>query len=334
MSKSVYSSSFIIILLSVAFIIIGLPLFAYAQDEQQAMSEKAMAEKNMQDKSMESNMEKGMDKNMDKEMMMSDTDAESKEMMDANNIRFPVAVDQQHQSDLKHYQEQVDSILVGTEEISLLNEASQSANSKGTVILLPDWQLSATNAKSMEFLRTKLPELGWATIAIQPFAMPSGYPSSALTASQRQQENQTVVSDYLDRLSMMLEKVMEQARQNPGIILLISEGTHAALLTDLLHQQRNELPNALILMSSYQLDNSQQQHFAEQLAQLDVATLDLVLAQDHPLATQSADLRKRFANTELKLDYRQQHLFNISTSYYPEQDLLKAILGWLKVNGW
>ena len=101
MPKSVYSSSFTIILLSVAFIIISLPLFAYAQDEQQAMSEKEMTEKAMQDKSMESSMEKGMDKNMDKEMMMSDTDAKSKEMMDANNIRFPVAVDEQHQSDLK-----------------------------------------------------------------------------------------------------------------------------------------------------------------------------------------------------------------------------------------
>ena len=56
--------------------------------------------------------------------------------------------------------------------------------------------------------------------------------------------------------------------------------------------------------------------------------------RDHPLALSSAKLRLSQANKEMKAFYRQRRLNNLTSSYYPQKDLLIAIKGWLTTIGW
>ena len=137
----------------------------------------------------------------------------------------------------------------------------------------------------------------------------------------------------------MLNAVMNTAKEYPGIVLVIAQGNNAALLVDLYSETGNQLPNALILLSSYRksnqaLTNSVNEEFARQLAFTELPVLDLYLKHDNPLVLAKAAQRKYFSQQEMKVYYRQRQLNNNVTGYYPEKELLNQINGWLKAIGW
>ena len=101
-----------------------------------------------------------------------DKAATKKVMNRAQSIKAPSNLHLQHQNDLKHYITKLDSLLVGTEEIATLFTPSETSNSKGVIILLPDWQQSALTPRSMAFLQKAMPSKGWTTLTIQPLSKP------------------------------------------------------------------------------------------------------------------------------------------------------------------
>ncbi|ALO36022.1 hypothetical protein CMT41_15795 [Colwellia sp. MT41] len=259
----------------------------------------------------------------------------------ANTIEKPIALTTQHKADLKHYLsvEQVKPLLAGPNDYLTLVKRYTSANSKGVAILLPEWQQGATNPKAINYLRNALPAEGWSTIAIQPNNKPENYPSSAITLSEQKKENKLILKNYKNKLGAMLNAVMNTAKEYPGIVLVIAQGNNAALLVDLYSEAGNQLPNALILLSSYRksnpgLTNSVNEKFARQLAFTELPVLDLYLKHDNPLVLAKAAQRKSFAKQEMKVYYRQRQLNNYITGYYPEKELLIQINGWLKAIGW
>ena len=259
----------------------------------------------------------------------------------ASTIPKPIALTQQHKEDLKHYltSEQVKPLLAGPDDYLTLVKRYTSANSKGVAILLPEWQQGATNPKAINFLRNALPAQGWSTIAIQPSSKPDNYPSTAITVAEQKKENDLILKEYKNKLGAMLNAVMNTAKEYPGIVLVIAQGNNAALLVDLYSETGNQLPNALILLSSYRksnqtLTNSVNEEFARQLAFTELPVLDLYLKHDNPLVLAKAAQRKSFAQQEMKVYYRQRQLHNNVTGYSPEKELLNQINGWLKAIGW
>ncbi|KGJ94258.1 DUF3530 family protein [Colwellia psychrerythraea] len=256
-------------------------------------------------------------------------------------IKKPIELTKQHKEDLKHYlaTEQVQPLLAGPDDYLTLVKRYTSANSKGVVILLPEWQQGATNPKAINYLRNELPAKGWSTIAIQPSNKPEGYPSSAITVEQQKEENQLTLKEYKSKLNSMLNAVMNTARKYPGIVLVIAQGNNAALLIDIYSQDSSLQPNALIMLSSYRQSNhafinSLNEQFAHQVASSELPILDLYLKYDNPLVLNKAAQRKAFSKQEMKVYYRQRQLNNTVTGYYPEEELFSQINSWLKAIGW
>jgi len=260
-------------------------------------------------------------------------------------IPSPVPLVEQFKEDLSHYlpAEQVKPLLAGPDDYITLITENTSVNNKGVAILLPDWQQSATNPKAINFLRNKLPLQGWTTITIQPASMPDNYPSKAIKISEQQQENTKSIDDYKIKFNAMINAVLEKSKSYPGIVIVIAQGNHGALLVDFFDpqssNQSNNTPNAVILLSSYLLTNHNlideaNTAFAKKIASSKYPVLDLYLTYDHPIVLDKAKQRLALSKKEMKVYYRQRQLNSLATGYYPEQALLTQMNSWLKAIGW
>jgi len=257
-------------------------------------------------------------------------------------VPTPVALALQHQADLKHYlpATKVKPILVGAQEyITLVNE-SISPNNKGVAILVPDWQQGAVNPKAINFLRKALPKQGWTTISVQPNAKPDNYPSTALKLSTQIEENKTSLDDYKINFIAMINAISDKAKEYPGIVIMIVQGNHGAILMAALDSNDNlQAPNAIILLSSYVLTSDTlldegNRDFAKALANSEPPVLDLYLKHDNAIVIAKAPQRLALAKQEMKVYYRQRQLNNTAQGFYPKQALLSQINGWLKSIGW
>ena len=264
-------------------------------------------------------------------------------------IPFPISLEKQHKEDLTHYlpTNRVSPILAGPDDYLTLIDESSSVNNKGVAILLPDWQQGAVNPKAINFLRSALPKQGWTTISIQPANKPSNFPSKALKVSEQQEANKTIIDEYKSKLSSLINAVLTKSKEYPGVIIIIAQGNHGALLVDIFDQQDAKqdakqdgtTPNALILLSSYLLNSHElidetNTDFAKKIANSEYPILDLYLQYDNPIVLDKAAQRLAIAKQELKAYYRQRQINNIVSGYYPEQELLTQINGWLRSIGW
>ncbi|MBL4823585.1 MAG: DUF3530 family protein [Colwellia sp.] len=260
-------------------------------------------------------------------------------------IPLPVSIELQHKEDLTHYlpTNNVASILAGPDDYLTLIDENTSVNNKGVAILLPDWQQGAVNPKAINFLRTALPKQGWTTISIQPPNKPSNFPSKALKVDEQKQANKIIIDDYKKKLSALINAVLTKSQEYPGIVIIIAQGNHGAMLVDIFDQQSTNqngtTPTALILLSSYLLNNNELINetntvFAKKLAYSEYPILDLYLKYDNPIVLDKTAQRLAIANQELKAYYRQRQINNNATGYYPEQELLIQINSWLRSIGW
>jgi hypothetical protein len=260
-------------------------------------------------------------------------------------IPLPVSVEKQHKEDLTHYlpSNRVSPILAGPDDyLTLINESS-SVNTKGVAILLPDWQQGAVNPKAINFLRTALPTQGWTTISIQPANKPSNFPSTTIKVSEQKEANKIIIDAYKTKLSALINAILTKSKEYPGVIIIIAQGNHGAMLVDIFDQQSEKqdstMPNALILLSSYLLNSHElvdeaNTDFAKKLAYSEYPILDLYLQYDNPIVLDKAAQRLAIAKQELKTYYRQRQINNVATGYYPEQELLVQINSWLRSIGW
>ena len=251
-------------------------------------------------------------------------------------IPAPQALETMHNLDITHYlsAEQITPLVAGDDDFITLIKESNTANNKGVAILLADWQQTAITPKGLNYLRNTMPDQGWTTLAIQPPAKPTDYPSTALTLAAREEENLATLSAYQLKLSAMMKSVMLTANNYPGVIIVIVAGSHSAILTDLYQKNKNTPPNALIILSGYMFDAAANATFASALAQTPFAVLDLYLMRDHPLVLSGAEQRLSAATKAMKAYYRQRQLTNRASSYYPQARLMTAIKGWLTTIGW
>lgn len=251
-------------------------------------------------------------------------------------IAEPISFLQQQQEDIKHYLEPdiIKPMLVGMKEHVTLVEVNKTGIAKGVMILLPDWQQNATGSNALNFLRLELPQQGWTTITIQPPAKPENYPSHANERDKRIEENQKALTDYQDDLGLLLKQIDEKAKEYPGVIVVISEGSNGAVLTNIYQKQLVAMPTALILLSSFLPTTEDNKTVASSITQLSIPVLDLTLYRDNRYVNPAAQLRSDAVKQEMKPYYRQKQLHNITPSYYPNDLLIKEINGWLASIGW
>ena len=248
----------------------------------------------------------------------------------------PVSSFEQQKQDLTHYLSgsKTQSIKVGDNEYIIIEETSSTQNNKGVAILIPDWQQGVANPKAINFLRKNLPDAGWSTISVQSPNKPMNYPSAASTKEERIEQNKTALMPYQNELKSLVTAVMEKANNYPGIFLVITEGSQAAMLIDLYTSNQSLLPAALITLSAGMYSEVENDSLAKNIAMSELPVLDLILKKDRNTVIENAMLRKKYVNKELKADYRQKSLHNMVPGYYPEQTLLTEINGWLKTIGW
>lgn len=254
---------------------------------------------------------------------------------------FPVSLKKQQKEDLKHYlpATKVKPILVGTDDyLTLVNENTR-ANHKGVAMLIPDWRQGAVNPKAINYLRKTLPQHGWTTISVQVAPKPNNFPSTALKVSEQKEENKKIIDEYKTSFSALINAVYEKAKEYPGIVIIIAQGNHGALLVDLLAENENITPNGIVLLSSYRLTNPKlleqtNTDFARALANSEPPILDLYLKYDNDIVINKAPQRLSIAKQEMKIYYRQRQLNNMATGFYPEKELLTQINSWLKAIGW
>lgn len=298
----------------------------------------AQQESSQEDKTNNSEQDTSKEKATEKEKE-ADTPAPTiKKQLQRSKITIadPVDFSQQQNDDLTHYvpKQQIQKILVGPDEHLTLVETNAAPNSKGVFILLPDWQQSSTSPKAFNALRKHFPQHGWTTITIQPPNKPENYPSHATEHSQQETENKEIISNYQQQLAKILSAVNDKAKTYPGIIVLVSAGHHASLVSTIYQQELSEKPMAFISLSGYLEDDIGSEVAAKALAEIDLPTLDLYLKTDNRLVMKNIMLRKKAVNQELKSNFRQKQLFNIHTGFYPAPQLFKEINGWLKSIGW
>lgn len=255
-----------------------------------------------------------------------------------SNIKItkPISTFEQQKTDLMHYfsKEKTQKIKVDTNEYVMLEEDSATHNNKGVVILLPDWQRGLTHSKAINNLRESLPQNGWSTISIQSPNKPTNYPSSALENKDVIEQNSKALMLYQNELKSLMNAVIEKAKNYPGIFLVISEGSQAAMLVNLFKDNQSLLPAALITLSAGMYSQPENELFAKNMAMSELPVLDLILTRDNKLVLENAILRKKYATKEMKVYYRQKKLSNITPGDYPEKKLITEINGWLKSIGW
>lgn len=248
----------------------------------------------------------------------------------------PISIFEQQKSDLTHYlsRGKAQQLKAGTDEYVMVEEVSSTQNNKGIAILLPDWQQGLANPKAMNYLRKSLPLNGWSTISIQSPNKPNDYPSSARTKEEMIDQNSKALMPYKNELKSLMTAAMEKAKNYPGIFLVISEGSQAAMLVNLYKDNQDLLPAAMITLSAGMYSQLENEMFAKDMATSELPILDLVLKRDNKSVLENAMLRKQYATKEMKVYYRQKKIHNMIPGYYPEQALLTEINGWLKTIGW
>jgi len=251
-------------------------------------------------------------------------------------IKDPVNAFEQQQQDIEHYlvQEKITPLLVGPENYLTVVNKHTTAMNKGVMVLIPDWQQSIATPNALNQLRENMPQHGWTTITLHPPHKPKNYPSQAFTKEERSTQDSETLSGYSKKFAEIMSAVIAKAKSYPGVIVVVAEGNHSAILLDVYQQALVDAPSAFIMLSSYMPTLPENDKIAQQLALTDYPILDLYLKRDHRLVLANAKMRKDSARREMKIYYRQQQLSNQATGYYPKNSLTSAIINWLSAIGW
>lgn len=251
-------------------------------------------------------------------------------------INPPVNAFEQQQQDIEHYltQEKISPLLVGPDNYLTAINKHTTAMNKGVLVLIPDWQQSIATPNALNQLRKNMPQHGWTTITLHPPHKPENYPSQAFTEQARSTEDSETLISYSKKFADIMSAIIEKAKSYPGVIVVVAEGNHSAILLDIYQQALTSAPSAFIILSSYMPTLAENDKIAQQLALTDYPILDLYLKRDHRLVLANAKMRKDSAKREMKVYYRQQQLANQATGYYPKNNLTSAIISWLSAMGW
>jgi len=238
----------------------------------------------------------------------------------------------------------------GQEFLSLFL-ADQTGEKLGLVLLLSGSGHLPTQPNSLEYLRTKLPEFGWATLSIgllnDELLFQASFSESATNqknkepnsppndGSQNAPEPQTTtalfdprqISDsFQQRLTAALPIIENTAPQRTHII---TTGISGLWLFEAL---QNEMPtppvNSIIMIDAYQPMSYSNTNLTQVSIGMPHNLLDIT--KTHPESIRQAQFRMIRAKQQQKLNYRRVKLEGFTAPVIKNENLLRTVVGWMK----
>ncbi|WNO62138.1 DUF3530 family protein [Rheinheimera sp. MMS21-TC3] len=186
---------------------------------------------------------------------------------------------------------------------------------QGTVILIADANEHAASPKYINYLRKHLTELGWNTLSIMPPPI-SLFDTNSLNSYQQQLQQRTATA-------------INYAKREPGAIVIISQGSSAAIINQLYAQQQLTTPAALIILGTYSPVPELNKQFAQAIASHAVPVLDISNSADNEWGLSQLKQRQQQVEKNFKAVYRQRLIAGSGYSESNQSWVLQEIYGWL-----
>lgn len=233
----------------------------------------------------------------------------------ANDLTPEQALTADLNRQLPDYERVEQSVNGGT--FLLLQRESMTSFTKGTAVLVPDWSQHAASPKHINHLRQQLTDYGWHTLAV----MPPSYPEHPLTEDSLQQ--------YQLNLKERMEAAQQLADQQPGVSVVIAQGSSAAVLNRLYADKQLQEPAAFIMLGAYLPDQELNRQLAKAMASHQIPTLDITHQYDNGNTSSQLKLRRQLAKKQLKAIYRQRQIIGSGYQNDEQEWVLQEIYGWL-----
>ena len=258
--------------------------------------------------------------------------------------------------------DEIKSILAGETEFLSLYSEYMSADFRGVVLLVPDWQSVPTNNAGMSFLRKELNNLGYTTYAMTvpdidwqaskipdsstempaetttPDAATSTEPATADMKKNAEPHyvnalekvTNEVLDNYKINLIARFNALYQTAMQEPGNVVVIAQGTSAGVLLEHYADFPEQRVDAFISLSSYLPNTKRNKDLSQTTSLVTPALLDIYYANDSNDILMSLKNRQRWVNRNAKFDYRQRQLFGLRDQPDQHARLTKEIDGFLR----
>lgn len=245
--------------------------------------------------------------------------------------------------------DEIKTIELGDTPFLTLHREYMSADFRGVVILIPDWQSSPTNNSGMNFLRKELNNHGYSTYAMtvpdinwqaaeqsseannQPTAADNSTPTEPPHhVDYIEQVNIEVLDNYKTNLIARYEALYQQASEASNEIVVIAQGTSAGVLIEHYADFSDLQINAFISLSSFLPNSQRNARLSKTTSLVTPALLDIYFSGDHNDILMNLKNRQRWVNRNAKFDYRQRQLFGLRDAPQQHARLSKEIDGFLR----
>jgi hypothetical protein len=217
--------------------------------------------------------------------------------------------------------DEITELLAGDKSFLALKRAAFTPKVKGTMLFIPDWSQHASSPKNLNLLRKEFNDYGWDTLAI-------AVPDAPLSDDTQDLEN------YKNQLQQRIEVAMTSAMAENSTVVVVAQGSSAALISQLYADKKLQEPQSLILLEAYLPAADQQRSLPLAIAKQQVPTLDLMQQQGNQQVAAQWKLRKQLARQQQKLLYRQREISGLIAQAETQQRVFKEIYGWLSYQGY
>ena len=222
---------------------------------------------------------------------------------------------------------EVSDITVEGKSQPVLIRAWEGKKRLGAAILLANTGTNADAPGLMAHLRRHLNAKGWATISLMP-PDESANPSFATDANEvskaggeqltmkstdavpkyTDEQQQAQLDAQLANVSSSLSQIDSLGTEYPGKRLLITTDQSAGLVIRLLNEHKIPVPDILVVINPYMINDGQNRLIAKQLADMEIPVLDIISPDAHPASSITAKSRYDVAGIKPRYLYRQQAL--------------------------
>lgn len=216
--------------------------------------------------------------------------------------------------------EEITELSAGEKTFLALKRSAFTAKTKGTILFIPDWSQHATSPKYLNLLRKEFNDYGWDTLAIAVPDAPLNDDSASLT-------------QYKEQLQQRIEVAMTSALAENSTVIVVAQGSSAALVSQLYADKKLQEPKSLVLLEAYLPTAEQQRSLPMAIAKQQVPTLDLMQEQGNQHVAAQWQLRKQLAKQQQKLLYRQRQINGLIAQSETQKRVFKEIYGWLSYQG-
>ncbi|MDP4527643.1 DUF3530 family protein [Alkalimonas delamerensis] len=215
---------------------------------------------------------------------------------------------------LPEWEQQV--LTQGQQSLLVAHRQAMTPYQQGTLLLIPDPTQHPASPRHINFLRQHMNQHGWKTLAI--------------LSNHWQQQSSEMAKQQLEQDLML---VLTEPEWQSGHLVVLAQGRSGSLVSQLDWSRQPRQPDAMVLLSSYESEPTQNRALAKRIAQLSMPVLDLAHHQDHQHIAATFELRQQWSRQQANLLYRQRMLTGKPELETTQQLLYKELYGWLTYLG-